>query len=183
MWRVRRLEESIEEVVSLVIDEEEGGEVDDIDLPDGFHSELGVLQALHLPDVFFGQNGGGSSDGPEIESSVLLAGVGDLLGSVSLRQRDHGAALGHERPHVGVHAAGGRGAEGSRSHALRGLGGSRVVDDVVLHVLGHFLAAVEALHDLGVRDVASHDDRSGKREARLHRVLAHGLQDLAHRTV
>lgn len=43
-----RLEQACEEVLSLSIDDDEGREVFDVDLPDGLHSQLGVLQDLHL---------------------------------------------------------------------------------------------------------------------------------------
>ena len=41
----------LEEVVALVIDEDEGGEVLDLNLPDGFHAELGILHALDALDA------------------------------------------------------------------------------------------------------------------------------------
>lgn len=37
------LEESGEEVVALVVDDDKGGEVLDLDLPDGLHAELRIL--------------------------------------------------------------------------------------------------------------------------------------------
>ena len=52
-----------EEVVALVVDDDEGGEVLDVDLPDGLHAELGVLEDLDLLDAVLGQPG----RGPPIE--------------------------------------------------------------------------------------------------------------------
>ena len=52
---------------------------------------------------------------------------------------------------------------------------------MVLEVAGQILAAVEALLELGVGDVARHDHRAREREPRGHRVLAQLGQDLAHR--
>ena len=38
----------LEEVVALVVDDDEGREVDDVDLPHRLHAELGVLEHLDL---------------------------------------------------------------------------------------------------------------------------------------
>ena len=175
-----RLKQSIKEVVSLIIHQKEGGEVNDVDLPDSLHAELRVLQALHLLDVLLGQHGSRTTDGAQVEASVLLAGVGHLLRAVALGEGDHGASGVHEGVQVGIHAAGSGGTEGAGSHALGGLGGTGIVDDVVLHVLGHGLTAVQALLDLGVRDVTADNDGTGEAEAGLHGVLADGGQDLLH---
>lgn len=37
-----------EEVIALVVDDDEGGEVFDVDLPDGFHAEFWVLEDVNL---------------------------------------------------------------------------------------------------------------------------------------
>jgi hypothetical protein len=37
-----------EEVLALAVHDDEGGEVLDVDLPDGLHAQLGVLQNLDL---------------------------------------------------------------------------------------------------------------------------------------
>jgi hypothetical protein len=124
-------------------------------------------------------------DVPEVESAVFLAGGSDLLAPVALRQR-HEAATGTHKPvstytthkrldqceaagnsradttpvDVGVHSAGGGGSEGARGVALRRLGGSRVVHDVIAHVLGHALALLQTLQDLRVRNVSGHNQRA-----------------------
>ena len=49
--------------------------------------------------------------------------------------------------------------------------GTGVVDGVVLEVLGQSLAAVEALLELGVGDVAGDDDGAGEEERRRDGVL------------
>src|SRR6476620_3087062 len=45
-----------EEVVALVVGDDEGREVLDLDAPDRFHAELRVLQHLDLPDAVLGQD-------------------------------------------------------------------------------------------------------------------------------
>ena len=52
---------------------------------------------------------------------------------------------------------------------------------MILEVLRHLFACVEAFLDLGVRDVACHDERTGQGETSLHRVLGELGQDLRHR--
>src|SRR5690606_36153071 len=59
-----------EEVVALVVDDDEGGEVLDLDAPDRFHAQLGVLQDLDLADAVLGQPGGRAADGAEVEAAV-----------------------------------------------------------------------------------------------------------------
>ena len=103
--------------------------------------------------------------------------------AVALGQHDQRATGGLELLDVGVHPAGGRGAERPAGVALRRLGRAGVVDRVVAQVLRHRLARVEQLLDLGVRDVASHDERAGEREPCLDRVSRQLGPDLVHRPV
>ena len=48
-----------EEVVPLVVDDDEGGEVLDLGPPDGLHAELRILQHLDLADAVLRQARGG----------------------------------------------------------------------------------------------------------------------------
>ena len=93
-----RLRHVGEEVVALVVDDDEGREVLDLDLPDRLHAELGVLQHLDLADAVLGQAGGRAADRAEVEAAVALAGVGDLLAAVALGQHHEAAAV---RPGTG----------------------------------------------------------------------------------
>lgn len=102
-----------EEVVAFVVDEDEGGEVFDGDFPNGFHAEFGEGDDFLGADVVLGEECGGAAGGAEVEAAVFFAGVGDLLGSVSFGEHDHGSAVGLEEVDVSVHAAGGGGAEGA----------------------------------------------------------------------
>src|SRR6266496_3593484 len=64
--------ELLEEVVPLVVDEDERGEVDHVDLPDRLHAELGEVDALDLLDVLLGEQRGRAADRTEVEAAVLL---------------------------------------------------------------------------------------------------------------
>lgn len=52
----------LEEVVAFVIDENEGWEVLNLNLPNGFHSEFGVLNALNALNVVLSENGCWAAD-------------------------------------------------------------------------------------------------------------------------
>ena len=121
-------------------------------------------------DAVLGEPRRRAADRAEVEAAVGVAGLGDLLGAVALRQHHHRAARGLELLDVRVHPAGRRRAERAGRVALRGLGRAGVVDGVVLQVLRHLLARVQPLLDLGVRDVAGHHQRAGQREPGLHGV-------------
>ncbi|MGX1314227.1 hypothetical protein RKD24_004346 [Streptomyces calvus] len=114
---------------------------------------------------------------------MRAARVRDLLAAVALGEHHLGAARRLELLHVGVHAPGGRRTEGTRRVPLGRLRGPGVVHRVVLQVLRHLLAGVQPLLDLGVRDVAGHDQRTGQRQPGLHRVLGELREDVVHRLV
>ena len=97
--------ELLEEVVALVIDEDECRKVLDGNLPDGFHSEFRILNALNALDATLGENGCHAADGAEIEASVLLAGIGNLLAAVAFRYHDEAAAVCLELIDIRVHSA------------------------------------------------------------------------------
>src|SRR5512143_3221465 len=103
----------LEEVVALVVDQDEGREIHDLDRPDRLHPQLRVLEDLDLLDVFFGQERDRPAGRSEIEAAVLLAGVGDLLAPIALRDHDQRPAVGLEEIDVRVHARRGRRAEGA----------------------------------------------------------------------
>ena len=52
---------------------------------------------------------------------------------------------------------------------------------MVLEIVGHRLAAIEPLADLGVRGVARDDHRAGQRKPRADRMLAQFGEDFLHR--
>src|SRR5690349_12264578 len=88
-----RLVDPGEEVVPLVVNDDEGGEVDDLDLPDRLHPELRVLEHLDLTDAVLGEARGRAADRPQVKAAVLLAGLGHGRRAVALGQHHHAAAL------------------------------------------------------------------------------------------
>ena len=59
-----------EEVVALVVDDDERGEVLDLDLPDRLHAELGVLEHLDVLDAVLGEPRRRAADRAEVEAAV-----------------------------------------------------------------------------------------------------------------
>jgi len=74
----------LEEVVALVIYEDECREVLYGNLPDSLHTELWILYALDALDRALRENGSYTTDGTEIETTMLLAGVCNNLTTVTL---------------------------------------------------------------------------------------------------
>ncbi len=60
---------ALEEIVTLVVDQDEGGEIFDADLPDGFHAEFREFHAFYALDVFLRKDRGYAADGTKIESA------------------------------------------------------------------------------------------------------------------
>ena len=113
--------QGLEEIITLVINEDECGEVLDLNLPYSLHAQLGILHALDAPDAALGEDSGHAADGAEVETSVLEAGVGDDLRAVALGDHDEGGAVVLELIHVGIHAVGRGGA-----HGAAGVSGGRL---------------------------------------------------------
>ena len=72
------------EVVSLVVNKDEGREVLDGNLPDGFHTEFGILNAFDARYAALRQHCRHAADGSQIETAMLFTGVGNGLRAVSL---------------------------------------------------------------------------------------------------
>ena len=81
-----------EEIVAFVIDNNEGGEVFDLDLPDRFHAQFFVFDHFHLFDAVLSQSRRRTADGAQIKAAVFLAGLRHGAGTVALGQHDHRAA-------------------------------------------------------------------------------------------
>ena len=86
-----------EEIVPFVVDNDEGRKVLDVDAPDGLHAELFVLDHFDLLDRFERENGGGTSDGAQIEPTVLLARFAHLPRSVAFGECYEASAPLHKR--------------------------------------------------------------------------------------
>lgn len=101
----------LEEIIALIIDEDEGGEILDFNLPDSLHSEFGILEEFDLLDRILSEYGSGATDRTEVEASMFMASVSDLLRAVALGDHDHSAAGSLELIDVRVHTTCSSGAE------------------------------------------------------------------------
>ena len=85
--------EFLEEVVTLVVNEDECREVLNLDLPDCLHTEFRVLHALDALDVVLSEDRCRTADRTEVESAVLVTCVSHALCTVTLCEHDHAAAV------------------------------------------------------------------------------------------
>src|SRR5271168_3321144 len=74
----------LEKVVSLVVDDDEGREVFDLDAPDRLHAELGIFEHLDAPDAVLREPCGGAADRAEIEAAVAGASLAHFARAVAL---------------------------------------------------------------------------------------------------
>ena len=95
----------LEEVVALVIHENECREVLHTDFPDCLHSEFRVFDTFYALDVVLSKNSGRTSDGTEVETAVLAAGIGHSLAPVAFGEHNHTSAMVLELIHIRVHTA------------------------------------------------------------------------------
>mmetsp|Transcript_89174 Transcript_89174/g.277220 ORF Transcript_89174/g.277220 Transcript_89174/m.277220 type:complete len:556 (-) Transcript_89174:395-2062(-) len=173
----------LEEVVALVVHHHKGGEVLDLDLPHCLHPQLLHVQDLHPFDALRAERGRHAADGAEVEAAVLLASLGHLRGAVALANHDHGAPECLEGADVGVHAPSSGGPEGSRGHARWCLGGTCIVDGVLLDVVRQAFPVIDHLLHPSMRNVARDNDGPREGQARLHRIPAQELEVLLHGVV
>ena len=100
--------ELLEEIVALVVNKDEGGEVLHGYLPDGFHAEFGILHTFDALDAALRQNCSHATNGAEVEADQrhqgLEAAEPDAAGHGILKSRLlHGKALADGYRH-GIHA-------------------------------------------------------------------------------
>jgi hypothetical protein len=138
----------LEEVVALVVDDDEGGEVLDLDPPDRFHAEFLEFDDLDLLDAVLGQPGRRAADGAEIEAAMGLAGLGAPGASgcpwpASPSSRRPPGTDRHRNPCGRPWSA-----RRSPRHSLRRLGRAGVIDRVVLEIVGQGLAGLQPLASL-----------------------------------
>src|SRR5260221_13543061 len=82
----------LEEIVALVVDDDEGREIHDLDAPDRFHAEFGIFHHPDLLDAVFGEICGSAANRAEIEAAVLLAGLAHRDRAVAFCDHHHRSA-------------------------------------------------------------------------------------------
>src|SRR5579871_5064421 len=93
----------LEEIIPLVVDDDEGGEILHLDAPDRLHAEFGIFHHLDLLDAVLGEVRRGAADRGEIEATVLLARLAHRRRAIALGDRDHRAAGRLEIVDEGIH--------------------------------------------------------------------------------
>src|SRR5438034_9479118 len=79
----------LEKIVVLVVDDDEGREIHDLDAPDRFHAEFGIFDDFNFLDAVFGEVCRSTADRAEIEAAMLLAGLAHCDGAVALGDHHH----------------------------------------------------------------------------------------------
>jgi hypothetical protein len=69
--------QGLEEVITLIIHKDEGGEVLHIDLPDSLHTEFRILHALDTLDAALREHSSHTTNAAQIEATILLTSLGD----------------------------------------------------------------------------------------------------------
>ena len=77
--RATCLGQLLEEVVTLVVHQDEGREIFYFDFPDGLHAEFGIFYAFDGLDVVLGEDSRRATDRTEVETTIFLTSIGDLL--------------------------------------------------------------------------------------------------------
>ena len=162
----------LEEVVALVVYEDECREVLYGNLPDSLHAELWVLYALDALDGTLRENGSYTTDSTEVETTMLLAGLCHDVATVALGNHDQAGAMILELVNVWVHSVGCGRTHRATWITLWSLGRTSIEDRVVLEVLWHLLASIQASLELGMSDVTSHDDGTLQVDTGADRILA-----------
>ena len=71
--------ESLEEIVALIINEDECREILNFNLPYSLHTQLGVFYAFDALDRALLEHCSYTSDGTEVETTMLLTSLGDTI--------------------------------------------------------------------------------------------------------
>ena len=170
----------LEEVISFIIHKDKRREIFHFNFPDGFHSQFRIFNALQALDTTLRQYSCRTADTAKVEAAVLLAGIRHLLAAVAFRQHDHAAAVGlqlsrHRSPYgpavVGPKRAG--------SITFRRFGRTCVVNRVIFNVLRQPFTVIQPLFQLGVGDIAAHDNRAVQRQACRNRILRQAVQRIS----
>ena len=68
-----------EEIIAFVVYQDEGREVFHFNLPNRLHAEFGIFHALDGLDVVLREDCSRAADRTEVETTILLTSIGDLL--------------------------------------------------------------------------------------------------------
>ena len=98
--RTLRILNLLEEIVAFIIYQHKCREVFDFDFPDSFHPQFWVGHAFQTLNTGLCQYRRRAADAAEVESTVLMACVGDLLAAVAFGQHHHACAVRLEQINV-----------------------------------------------------------------------------------
>ena len=79
----------VEEVVTLVVNEYECGEILNFDFPDSLHAEFRIFETFNALDRVLGKDSSGAAYRSEIESAMFMASIRYLLATVTFGYHHH----------------------------------------------------------------------------------------------
>ena len=145
------------------VDGDGDGHVDDIELVDGFHAEVGEGEDAGGVDGL-GDEVGRAADGDEVDGVELADGGDGFRPALGLADHAEQAGAGEELAGELVHARGGGGAGGADCLVAHRLDRANVVEEAAAQVDGEGFAAVEHVGEALVRGVAAGEERAGEQE-------------------
>ena len=145
------------------VDGDGDGHVDDIELVDGLHAEVGEGEDAGGLDGL-GDRVGRAADGDEVDGLELADG-GDGFGPRSaLPIMPSRPVLGKHLACELVHAGGGGGAGGADCLVAHRLDRANVVEEAIFEIYRQFFAAVQHVGEALVRGVAAREQLAGEKK-------------------
>ena len=145
------------------IDGDGDGHVDDIELVDGFHAQVGEGEDAGGLDGL-GDEVGRAADGDEVDGVELADGGDGFWPALGFSDHSQEPRRGEDLAGELVHAGGGGGAGGADCLVADGLNRANVVEEAAAQVDGEGFAAVEHVGEALVRGIAAGEQRAGEQD-------------------
>ena len=164
-------QEFLKKIVPLVVHDDKGRKILDPDPEDSLHTKFGIFQRFHPGDAFLCESGGRPPDRPQVKTAMFPAGLRYGFRAIPLGQHNEWAAVGLEKRHIWIHTPCRCRPEWSRRISGRGFGGSGIIDDVFLEIIGQIFPALQPFIKFGVRDIPGDNYFAAERKACGNRIF------------
>jgi len=145
------------------VDGDGDGHVDDIELVDGFHAQVGEGEDAGGLDGL-GDEVGRAADGDEVDGVELADGGDGFWPALGFSDHSQEPRRGEDLAGELVHAGGGGGAGGADCLVADGQDRANVVEEAAAQVDGEGFAAVEHVGEALVRGIAAGEQRAGEQD-------------------
>lgn len=96
----------LEEIIAFIINKDKCREINNINLPDSFHTKFWIFKALDALDIVLSQDSCRTADTTEIEATVFLARFCNNICTVTFGQHYHTATMTLEEVDIRIHTIG-----------------------------------------------------------------------------